>query len=73
MDDHAAETPVGSPVAVPIPVAPVVEWVMFVIAELIHTDVEEEAVPAVFVAITVTAAETSDVVVYPDELFVRIQ
>ena len=32
-----AVTPAGNPAATPIPVAPVVVWVMFVIAVLIHT------------------------------------
>ena len=34
--DHAAVTPVGKPVGVPIPVAPVVLWVIGVNAVLIH-------------------------------------
>ena len=34
--DQAAETPVGKPAAVPIPVAPVVLWVIFVKALLEH-------------------------------------
>ena len=42
-DAHAADTPAGSPVAVPIPVAPVVVWVIFVNAVLIHTVGVEEA------------------------------
>ena len=33
---HAAVTPAGKPVAVPMPVAPVVLWVIFVNAVLIH-------------------------------------
>ena len=42
-DAHAAVTPAGSPVAVPIPVAPVVVCVIFVNAVLIHTVGVEEA------------------------------
>ena len=36
-DAHAADTPVGSPVAVPMPVAPVVVCVMLVMAVFTHT------------------------------------
>ena len=36
-DDQEAVTPDGNPVAVPIPVAPVVVWVIAVIAVLIQT------------------------------------
>ena len=50
---HAAVTPDGRPVAVPIPVAPVVVCVIFVIAVLIHSVGAEDAVPAVFAAVTV--------------------
>ena len=46
LDAKAAVTPDGKPVAVPIPVAPVVAWVMFVNAVLIHKVGEEEAAPA---------------------------
>ena len=53
LEDQAALTPVGSPVAVPIPVAPVVVWVILVKAVFIQTEGEEEAAPAVFVALTV--------------------
>jgi hypothetical protein len=48
-----ADTPGGNPVAVPIPVAPVVECVILVKAELIHKVGVEEAVPAVLAAVTV--------------------
>ena len=37
LDDQEAVTPDGNPVAVPIPVAPVVVWVIAVIAVLIQT------------------------------------
>ena len=36
LDDQAAVTPVGKPVATPIPVAPTVLWVIFISAVLIH-------------------------------------
>ena len=52
-DDQLAVTPAGKPVAVPIPVAPVVVWVTFVIAVLTHTEGDDEATPAVLFAVTV--------------------
>ena len=54
---HAAVTPEGSPVAVPIPVAPVVVCVMFVNTLLTQTVGVEEAVPAIF---------TGDTMMVPD-------
>jgi len=53
LDDHEAFTPAGKPVAVPIPVAPVVAIVIFVNAVLIHTVGVEEGEPAVFTGVTV--------------------
>ena len=50
--NQAAVTPVGKPVAVPIPVAPVVAWVMVVKATFWQTVGLEEAAPAVFVGVT---------------------
>ena len=50
---QAAVTPAGSPVGVPMPVAPVVVWVMGISDVLIHRVGVEEAVPAVLVAVTV--------------------
>ena len=52
---HAAVTPVGKPVAVPIPVAPVVVWVIAVIAVLIHKVGVLDAALTVLFALTVTA------------------
>ena len=49
---HAAVTPAGNPVAVPIPVAPVVVCVMLVNAVLIQSVGVELAVPAVFSGVT---------------------
>ena len=49
LDAQAAVTPAGSPVAVPIPVAPVVVCVIFVNAVLIQRVGVEEAVPTVHV------------------------
>ena len=50
---QAAVTPAGRPVAEPMPVAPVVVWVMLVKAVLIQSVGVEDAVPAVFTALTV--------------------
>ena len=52
--DHAAVTPAGNPDATPIPVPPVVVWVMFVSAVLIHSVGVEEGAVAVLFGITVT-------------------
>ncbi len=38
LDDQLAEIPVGRPTAAPIPVAPVVEWVIGTSDEFRHTD-----------------------------------
>ena len=53
LEAQDAVTPAGSPVAVPIPVAPVVVCVMLVNAVLIHSVGVEEAALAVFAAVTV--------------------
>ena len=50
---HAADTPAGSPVAVPMPVAPVVVCVMFVKAVLIQRVGVLDAAPAILVVVTV--------------------
>jgi hypothetical protein len=50
---QAAVTPVGSPVAVPIPVAPVVVCVILVNVVLTQSVGVDEAAPAVLVAVTV--------------------
>ncbi|OFX62100.1 MAG: hypothetical protein A2066_13155 [Bacteroidetes bacterium GWB2_41_8] len=51
---HTAETPAGKPVAAPIPVAPVVEWVMLgESSELIHKVGVDEAGLDVLVGETV--------------------
>ncbi len=54
MLDHAAVTPVGNPVAVPIPVAPAVVWVIGVSAVLIHKVGELDAAVVVLFGVTVT-------------------
>ena len=50
---QAAVTPVGKPVAEPIPVAPVVVWVIAVNAVFIHNVGVLEAAPAVLLGVTV--------------------
>ena len=50
---NTADTPPGRPVAVPIPVAPDVVWVIFVKAVLIHKVGALDAAPAVLAAVTV--------------------
>ena len=50
---HAALTPAGRPIAAPMPVAPVVAWVMFVRAVLIHNVGVVEAAPDVLAGVTV--------------------
>ncbi len=52
-DAKAAVTPAGNPVAAPIPVAPVVVWVIGVKALLIHNVGVADATPAVLLAVTV--------------------
>ena len=52
-DAQLAVTPDGSPVAVPIPVAPVVVCVIFVMAVLIQTVGVDDATLAVFEDVTV--------------------
>ena len=53
LEAQTAVTPAGKPLALPIPVAPVVVCVIFEIALLIHTVGVDEAEPAVFAAFTV--------------------
>ena len=50
---HDAVTPAGNPVAEPIPVAPVVVWVILVSAVFTHSVGVEEAAPAVLFGVTV--------------------
>ena len=52
-DDQEALTPDGNPVAEPIPVAPVVAWVISVNAVLIHNVGVLDAEPTVLSAVTV--------------------
>ena len=53
LDAQAAVTPAGNPVAVPIPVAPVVVLVIGVKIVLIHKVGFDDAVPAVLAGVTV--------------------
>jgi hypothetical protein len=52
LDDHEAVTPAGRPLAVPIPVAPVVVCVIGVKTVLTHSAGLEEAAPTVFSGVT---------------------
>ena len=52
-DAQAAVTPAGNPVAVPIPVAPVVVCVMAVNTVLIHNVGDKDAAPAVLFGETI--------------------
>ena len=59
-DNQLAVTPGGKPVAVPIPVAPVVECVIFGdTAVLIHKVGEDDAAPTVLLGNTVISAEVT--------------
>ena len=53
LDAHAALTPAGNPVAVPMPVAPVVACVIFVNVVLIYKVGVLDAAPAVLAGVTV--------------------
>ena len=53
LEAHAAVTPAGKPVAVPMPVAPVVAIVMLVSAVLIHRVGVLDGAPAVLFGVTV--------------------
>ena len=53
LDAKDAVTPAGNPVAVPIPVAIVVVWVIAVNGVLIHRVGVDDAAPAVLFAVTV--------------------
>ena len=53
LDAQAAVTPAGKPVEVPIPVAPVVVWVILVKAVLMHKVGDDEAAATVLFGVTV--------------------
>ena len=57
LDAQEAVTPAGRPVAVPIPVAPVVVCVMLVSAVLMQRAGVEDAAPAVLSGVTVMVPE----------------
>ena len=65
LEDQFALTPFGSPVADPIPVAPVVVWVILVKAVFIHKVGVEEAVPAVLSLTNVTTISSLSVQEFP--------
>ena len=64
-DAHVAVTPAGSPVAAPIPVAPVVVCVIAVKAELIQSVGSLEATLAVLSAVTVMVPVALTIVPQP--------
>jgi len=49
----AAVTPAGNPAATPIPLAPVVAWVILISTVLIHNVGVDDGAPAVLAAVTV--------------------
>jgi len=53
LDAKDADTPAGKPEGAPIPVAPVVLWVIFVSGVLMHNVGVEDAAAAVLAAFTV--------------------
>jgi hypothetical protein len=53
---HAAVTPAGNPVANPMPVAPVVEWVIEVIRVLIHSVGADDGGLTVLITAVITAS-----------------
>ena len=53
LPDHAALTPAGSPVAAPMPVAPVVGWVMAVSGVFTQSVGVEDGAAAVLAGVTV--------------------
>ena len=71
-DAHAAVTPAGNPVAGPIPVAPVVVWVILVKAVLIHKVGVEEAAPADKVVALLKTSKIAELRSLSDSVTVRI-
>ena len=71
LDDQFAVTPAGRPVAVPIPVAPVVVWVMLVNAVFTQTVGVLEATPAV-TDVTVPAPVATFCVTAPVDVTVTL-
>ena len=71
LDAHAAVTPPGNPVGVPMPVAPVVVWVMEVNTVLTHKVGVEEAIPAVL-TVAIVICITVDKLLHPPEVTVLL-
>jgi hypothetical protein len=63
LDDQEAESPAGNPVAVPMPEAPVVVWIIFVIGVLMQTRGGVEA--ELTIAFELTVIEALDATVPP--------
>jgi hypothetical protein len=53
LDAQVVINPAGKPIGAPIPVAPVVLWVIFVKAVLMHNVGADEAAPAVLTGLTI--------------------
>ena len=68
LDPQAALTPAGSPVAVPIPVAFVVVWVMLVNSVLMHKVGVDDGSPTVLAGSTVTVTDALAVLTQPSSL-----
>ena len=65
MADHAAETPAGNPIGLPMPIAPVVACVILIKAVLIHKVGVLDAAPAAVVGFTVTITVNVDPIQLP--------
>ncbi len=70
-DAHAADTPSGNSVAVPIPVAPVVVCVMFVKAVFTHKVGVEEAAPTDIVVALLKTSKIAELGSLDDKVTVR--
>lgn len=53
LDAQVVINPAGKPIGAPMPVAPVVLWVIFVKAVLMHNVGADEAAPAVLTGLTI--------------------
>jgi hypothetical protein len=74
LDDQVAVTPEGNPVAVPIPVAPVVVWIIFVIGVLmqIEGEVEAELTVVVFEITVIVALDATVPPQPPDTVYIML-
>ena len=72
LEAHAAVTPAGNPVAVPIPVAPVVVCVIFVKALLTQSVGDEEAAPTVIFVALLKTSKIAELRSLADKVTVRV-